>query len=44
MPRLQCNKRQQKEHRHTQIAAERESKNASKLLRMDKKDWIEELR
>ena len=32
------------EHRHTQIVAERESKNASKLLRMEQKVWIEEMR
>ena len=29
-----------KEHRHTQIAAEREKKNASELLRMEQKGWI----
>ena len=33
-----------KEHRHTQTAAECESKNASELLRMEQKDWIEEMR
>ena len=33
-----------REHRHTQIAAERESKNASELLRMEQKGWIDETR
>ena len=33
-----------KEHMHTQIAAERESKNASERLRMEQKGWIEEMR
>ena len=32
------------ENRHTQIVAVRESKNSPKLLRMDQKDWIEEMR
>ena len=36
MPRLQCNQKQEKRHQHT----ERESKNASKLFRME---WIEEM-
>ena len=33
-----------KEHRHTQIAARRESKNASEPLRIEQKGWIEEMR
>ena len=33
-----------KEHRHTQIAAECESKNASEPLRKEQKGWIEEMR
>ena len=33
-----------KEHKHTQIAAERESKNASEPLRMEQKGRIEEMR
>ena len=33
-----------REHKHTQIAAERESKNASEPLRMEQKGWIEEMR
>ena len=41
MPRLQCNQGQQ-EHKHTQIDAGSESKNASELLRMERKDWIGE--
>ena len=32
-----------KVHRHTQIAAECESKNASELLRMEQKGWIGEM-
>ena len=32
------------EHSHTQFAAECEPKNASELLRMEQKDWIEEMR
>ena len=33
-----------KEHKHIQIAAEREAKNASEPLRMEQKGWIEEMR
>ena len=33
-----------KEHRHTQIDAGSELKNASELLRMEQKDWIGETR
>ena len=42
MPRLQCNRRTTREHRHTRIAAGRELKNASEILRMEQKDWIGE--
>ena len=33
-----------REHRHTQIDAGSELKNASEILRMEQKGWIEEMR
>ena len=45
MPRLQCNQsRTTREHKHNQIDAGSELKNASEILRMEQKGWIDEMR